>query len=60
MTSRLETWVKMTIEKQLENQLKMPQIIFRVIQPNINVEALTGESEELNGILGRKALVMLV
>jgi hypothetical protein len=50
----------MTIEKQLENELKMPQIIFPVIQPNINIEALTGESEKLIGILGRKALVTLV
>ena len=50
----------MTIEKQLENQLKMPQMMFPVIQPNINIEALTGESEKLIGIVGRKALVTLV
>ena len=50
----------MTIEKQLENQLEVPQIMFPVIQPNINIEALTGESEKLIGIVGRKALVTLL
>ena len=38
----------------------MPQIIFPVIKPNINIEALTGESEKLIGMVGRKALVTLV
>ena len=50
----------MAIEKQLENQLEVPQIIFPVIQPNINIMAKTGESEMLIGIVGRKALVTLV
>ena len=50
----------MTTEKQLEYQLKVPQITFPVIQPNINIEALTGESEKLIEIVGRKALVTLV
>jgi hypothetical protein len=50
----------MTIENQFENQLKIPQIIFPVIQPNINIEALTRESEKLVGILGRKSLVTSV
>ena len=34
--------------------------MFPVIQPNINIEALTGESEKLIGIVGKKALVTLV
>ena len=50
----------MSIEKQLENQLEVPQIIFPVIQPNINIEALTGESEKLIGIMGKKAPVTLI
>ena len=50
----------MTIEKQLENQLEVPQIMFPAIQPNINIEALTGESKKLIGIVGKKALVTLV
>ena len=50
----------MAIEKQLEKQLEVPQIMFPVIQPNINIEALTGKSEKLIGKMGEKALVTLV
>ena len=50
----------MAIEKQLEKLLVVPQIMFPVIQPNINIVALTGESEKLIGIVGKKALVTLV
>ena len=50
----------MAIEKQLESHLEVPEIMFPVIQPNINIEALTGESEKLIGIVGKKALVTLV
>ena len=48
----------MTIEKQLENQLEVPQITFPVIQPNINIEALTVQSEKLIGIVGKKAPIL--
>ena len=34
--------------------------MFPVNEPNINIEALTGESEKLIGIEGKKALVTLV
>ena len=50
MQESLKTWAKITTEKQLEYQLKTQQIIFPVIQLNINTEALTGESEKLIGI----------
>ena len=50
----------MAIEKQLEKLLVVPKIMFPVIQPNINIVALTGESEKLIGIVGKKALVTLV